>query len=104
MAATRKATRKTTKATAKEPAACRRPATRKTAASKAPVKPAAPKAARPAGAAPKAHPELTVEERFKMVEFEAYILAEKDGFKQDPAVYWIAAERDICDRLGLRKT
>jgi len=34
-------------------------------------------------------------ELHRLIEFQAYLRAEKDGFKQDPAVYWIAAERDI---------
>ena len=34
-------------------------------------------------------------ELHRLIEFQAYLRAEKDGFKQDPAVYWIAAECDI---------
>jgi hypothetical protein len=34
-------------------------------------------------------------ELHRLIEFQAYLRAEKDGFKQDPAVYWLAAERDI---------
>ncbi len=34
-------------------------------------------------------------ELHRLIEFQAYLRAEKDGFRQDPAFYWAAAERDI---------
>jgi hypothetical protein len=34
-------------------------------------------------------------ELHRLIEFQAYLLAEKDGFRQDPIIYWTAAEGDI---------
>jgi len=39
------------------------------------------------------------EAAFKQIEKEAYFIAEKDGFCQDPLVYWCEAEM----KLGMRK-
>jgi hypothetical protein len=69
------------------------------------VAPAAKKSVTPkAVAAPVKAPKTmkpTSEEIFKAIEFEAYILAEKDGFTKDPAWYWMKAETDVKDRLGI---
>lgn len=38
---------------------------------------------------------MTAEDKFKLIELEAFILAEKDHFKKDPLFYWVAAEQMI---------
>ncbi len=35
------------------------------------------------------------EDRFRQIEMEAFLLAEKDNFKADPLCYWIAAEKKV---------
>ncbi|MGQ9661617.1 MAG: DUF2934 domain-containing protein [Kiritimatiellia bacterium] len=37
----------------------------------------------------------SAEERFRQIQEAAYLLAEKDGFRQDPTVYWLAAEAEF---------
>jgi hypothetical protein len=37
--------------------------------------------------------EISGEELYNRIQFNAYLLAEKDGFKADPVHYWIQAER-----------
>ena len=75
---------------------------------KTPAKKAAPKAA-PAKksvakpAAPKAavakKPELSPEQRYKMVQDAAYFIAERHGFSGDSAYFWSLAEAEISSRL-----
>lgn len=55
-----------------------------------PVKPAAPVAKT-----------VTSSERWKMIEFEAYLLAEKNSFQGDPADYWTRGEAAVEAKLGL---
>ena len=43
------------------------------------------------------------EERMKMIEKEAYFVAEKDGFRGDPKNYWITAEAIVTARLAGKK-
>lgn len=31
----------------------------------------------------------------RVIELQAYLLAEKDGFKQSPLHYWLAAEKEV---------
>lgn len=38
-------------------------------------------------------PAVSNEELYNRIQFNAYLLAEKDGFKADPVHYWIQAER-----------
>ncbi len=40
------------------------------------------------------------EDRFRRIEMEAFLLAEKDNFKADPLCYWIAAEKKILQAAG----
>ena len=40
------------------------------------------------------------EERYRQIEMEAFLMAEKDGFKADPLCYWIAAEKKIIQAQG----
>ncbi len=40
------------------------------------------------------------EDRFRQIEMEAFLLAEKDNFKADPLCYWIAAEKKILQAAG----
>jgi len=44
---------------------------------------------------------LTEEERFKLIEKEAYLLAEKNGFGGDPKAYWFAAEKEISEKFPI---
>jgi len=36
---------------------------------------------------------------YKCIQFEAYLLGERDGFKADPVHYWIQAERAVKKAL-----
>lgn len=42
---------------------------------------------------------VSPEERRKMIELEAYFMAEKDGFRGSPESYWLAAEAIVEARL-----
>ncbi len=42
---------------------------------------------------------ISAEERHSMIQKEAYFLAEKDGFKDDPVKYWLKAEAVIDARI-----
>lgn len=35
---------------------------------------------------------------YQLVQHEAYLLAEKDGFRDDPANYWLAAEEKLASK------
>lgn len=72
-----------------QPAPVVMPEARQPAPAPTPATPA-PIAAGPA--APQA-PAVSNEELYKRIQFNAYLLAEKDGFKADPVHYWIQAER-----------
>ncbi len=48
-----------------------------------------------AGSAP-----VSREDRFRQIEMEAFLLAERDGFKADPLCYWIAAEKKVLQVTG----
>lgn len=56
-----------------------------------------------AAAAKPARPVVTAEERQRMVELEAYFVAEKDGFRGDSKNYWITAEAIVESRLAGKK-
>jgi hypothetical protein len=94
------------KTTAKKAPAKKAPAKKKAAAKKAPAKKAATKkkaAAKKTPAKKKAAPKamtLSPEERYQRVEFEAYLLAEKNGFAGDPSSYWIEAEKIVDGRFA----
>lgn len=34
-------------------------------------------------------------ELHRVIEFQAYLRAERDGFRQSPLDYWLAAEEDV---------
>lgn len=70
---------------------------KKTTAAKAAKKPAA--AAKKSAAAPKVSPE----ERQKMIEREAYFIAEKQGFQGDSQAHWLEAVRKIDAMLAKKK-
>lgn len=53
------------------------------------------KVATVAGKAP-----VSREDRFRQIETEAFLIAEKDGFKADPLCYWIAAEKKVLQATG----
>jgi len=94
MSAKKKTTAK--KAPAKKKAAAKKaPAKKKAAAKKAPAK----KAATKKKATPKAMA-LSPEERYQRVEFEAYLMAEKNGFAADPSSYWIEAEKIVDSQFA----
>ena len=78
---------------------------------KSPAKKAAPKAAAEkktiAKAAPVASkapaakkPEVTPEQRYKMVQDAAYFIAERHGFNGDSAYFWSLAEAEVSARLN----
>ena len=82
---------------------------------KSPAKKAAPKAApaaKPvAKAAPKAavvakpavapkKPQVSSEQRYKMIQDEAYFIAERHGFNGDSAYFWSLAEAEVNSRLN----
>ena len=78
---------------------------------KSPAKKAAPKAAaekktvaKAAPVAPKASaakkPEVTPEQRYKMVQDAAYFIAERHGFNGDSAYFWSLAEAEVSARLN----
>ncbi|MBP7830181.1 MAG: DUF2934 domain-containing protein [Kiritimatiellae bacterium] len=54
-------------------------------------------------AAKSAAPAVTAEERQRMIELEAYFVAEKDGFRGDSKNYWITAEAIVTARLAGKK-
>ena len=70
---------------------------KKTTAAKAAKKPVA--AAKKSAAAPKVSPE----ERQKMIEREAYFIAEKQGFQGDPHAHWVEAVKKIDAMLAKKK-
>jgi hypothetical protein len=43
---------------------------------------------------------ISGEELYKRIQFEAYLLGERDGFKADPVHYWIQAERAVKKALN----
>ena len=59
-----------------------------------PPKPAPPKAAPGQTATP--------EQRYRMIQEAAYLLAEKDDFQGDPMSYWLEAEADIDAKLNTK--
>ena len=65
----------------------------------------APKAAKkPAAAAKKiAAPKVSPAERQKMIEREAYFIAEKQGFQGDPQAHWAEAVKKIDAMLAKKK-
>ena len=78
---------------------------------KSPAKKAAPKAAAEkktiAKAAPVASkapaakkPEVTPEQRYKMVQDAAYFIAERHGFNGDSTYFWSLAEAEVSARLN----
>ena len=78
---------------------------------KSPAKKAAPKAAAEkktiaktapvASKAPAAKkPEVTPEQRYKMVQDAAYFIAERHGFNGDSAYFWSLAEAEVSTRLN----
>jgi hypothetical protein len=70
---------------------------KKVAAKKAAVKavPAVKKTTMPVPSEKPAKKIISAEEKFKLIEKEAFILAEKEGFRGDPLHYWLAAENIV---------
>ena len=65
---------------------------------------AAKAAKKPATAAKKnAAPKVCPEERQKMIEREAYFIAEKQGFQGDPQAHWAEAVKKIDAMLAKKK-
>jgi hypothetical protein len=70
------------------------------------VAPAAPApVVKPAVVAPASTPApagktVSAVERAKMIEINAYLLAEKNGFRGDSKLYWLQAEKDVDAKLG----
>jgi hypothetical protein len=70
---------------------------KKSTAAKTAKKPAA--AAKKTAAAPKVSPE----ERQRMIEREAYFIAEKQRFQGDPQAHWVEAVKKIDAMLAKKK-
>jgi hypothetical protein len=51
-----------------------------------------------------ANPIMPPEERQKMIEREAYFIAEKKGFQGDPQAHWAEAEKKINAFLAKKKS
>ena len=49
----------------------------------------------PANAKKTMKKQVTPEQRYKMIEEAAYLLAEKEGFLGDTVSFWLAAEKQI---------
>lgn len=58
-------------------------------------KKASSKKAKPKAKTAKPKP-LSPEARYRVVEFEAYLLAEADNFQGDPGSYWLKAEAKVA--------
>ena len=65
-----------------------------------PVAKAAPKAAAAAKPAAAKKPEISPEQRYKMIEQAAYFIAERHGFNGDSAYFWSLAEAEVGNRLS----
>ena len=79
---------------AKKPAVAKKAAAPKAAAAKKPAaKVAAPKAV------VSKKPEVSPEERYRMIQDAAYYIAERHGFNGDSAYFWSLAEAEINTRL-----
>ena len=72
---------------------------KKPVAKKATPKSAVKKAAPKAVVVPK-KPQISPEERYKMIEQAAYFIAERHGFNGDSAYFWSLAEAEIDNRQG----
>ena len=64
-----------------------------------PAPAAAPRPAAPPPAEPR-KPRVSPEQKFRMIQEAAYLIAEKDGFAHHPDQYWVAAERQIAAALA----
>lgn len=84
------------KKAATKPPAAKAPA--KKAVTKAPVA-KAPVAKAPAKKAP-AKSSLSPEERYRIIQDEAYFIAERHGFNGDSAYFWSLAEAEINQRFS----
>ena len=74
---------------------------KKTTAAKTAKKPAA--AAKKTAAPKVAAPKVSPEERQKMIEREAYFIAEKQGFQGDPHAHWVEAVKKVDAMLAKKK-
>jgi hypothetical protein len=95
MATKKKTTKKTTKAkvpTKSQVTAPRKAATKKKATRKAAPRKAAPKKV--------ARPQISAEDRYKMIEQAAYFLAEKQHFHGDPSAIWVQAEKEVDAQIA----
>lgn len=61
-----------------------------------------PKAAEDKKSVRKSCKNISAEDRFKMLELEAYLIAEKDGFKAPADHYWLKAEEVINKKCPLK--
>lgn len=85
------------KAPAKKAAAAKAPAVKAPAKKAAPKKVAAKKT--PAKKASKAST-LSPEERYQRIQFEAYLMAEKNAFAGDATEYWSKAEQIVDNQFA----
>ncbi len=73
---------------------------KKSTTAKAGKKPAAVKKTATVAKKTAAAPKVSAEERHKMIEREAYFIAEKQGFQGDPHAHWLAATKKIDAKLA----
>lgn len=71
----------------------------KAAPAKKPVAKVAPKAAVVAKSAAPKKPQVSPEQRYKLIEEAAYFIAERHGFNGDSAYFWSLAEAEVNARL-----
>ena len=72
----------------------------KAAPAKKPVAKVAPKAAPVAKAVAAKKPQVSPEQRYRMIEEAAYFIAERHGFNGDSAYFWSLAEAEVNSRMG----
>ena len=95
MSAKKKTTSK--KTPAKKAAVKKAPAKKKAVAKKVPAKK---KATARKKAPVKKKTALSAEERYQRIQFEAYLMAEKNGFTGDASGYWSEAEKIVDSQFA----
>jgi hypothetical protein len=86
------------KKTTIKPEVKKAPAAKKAVAKKTPAKKAAVKKTPTKKAASKS--KLSAEERYQRIQFEAYLMAEKNAFAGDASEYWSKAEKIVDARFA----
>jgi len=86
-----------TKAAAKP---AEKPVAKKTAAAKAPAAKKTPAAKKSPAKKETAAAGMSPGEHYQRVQYEAYLLAEKNGFAGDACEYWVQAEKIVSARFA----